>query len=529
MHLKKPNNPSLKYLYFISFVEGGVVMVTELAGARLLAPFFGASLYSWASTLSITLLALMAGYYFGGYVTTKKRFASPTSIIWLLLISGLFVLLLPVLSKSIMESTLHFSFFSGLILSQMLFLFPPIFLMGMMSPMIIFQITRTVDQAGRSAGNIYAISTFGGILFTMGFGFGVIPQYGITLPLTVLGTCVVLLALIFLIYHKISVVKTVVLIFFLFISVQKAINHYANPKELLHPSETLVKKSEGLLGEIRIIDQRQKTPDGKVFYSRKLDVNNMLQNHVFKDNPTVSLTYYVTFIRSLIGQLPLKKTALLIGLGGGSIYSDTQLYKVDVETVEIDKRIYDYGVKYFGMKPHPEKNTITDGRYFINTNDKIFDFIILDVVVGESAAGQLLTTESFQKLYTMLPENGTLIIEHGGIIDFSLNSLAPSIFKTLEAVGFKVSMYNPMQSKTMGDVVFIATKNDTFRNAEIFIAQDFLLEGGPLAEYEVKVSDFNESKAVVLTDDLNKTDILLRPHFISLRNSVRQNLNRLAR
>src|SRR5690554_6544197 len=138
--------PSLNYLYSISFIEGGVVMVTELAGARLLAPFFGASLYSWASTLSITLLALMTGYYFGGYVTTKKRFASPTSIIWLLLLSGLFVLLLPVLSRSIMESTLHLSFFTGLIVSQMLFLFPPIFLMGMMSPMIIFQITRSEER-----------------------------------------------------------------------------------------------------------------------------------------------------------------------------------------------------------------------------------------------------------------------------------------------------------------------------------------------------------------------------------------------
>ena len=30
---------SLNFLYFISFIEGGVVMVTELAGARLLAPF----------------------------------------------------------------------------------------------------------------------------------------------------------------------------------------------------------------------------------------------------------------------------------------------------------------------------------------------------------------------------------------------------------------------------------------------------------------------------------------------------------
>src|SRR5690606_9216084 len=136
-------------------------------------------------------------------------------------------------------------------------------------------------------------------------------------------------------------------------------------------------------------NQRLRSPEGNSFYARKMEVNNMLQNHALLDFPTVSLTYYVTFIRSLIGQLPQKKTALLIGLGGGNIYSDLRLYDVDVESVEIDKRIYDYAVRYFGMEDHPEKNYITDGRYFINTVKKKYDIIILDVVIGESAAGQL--------------------------------------------------------------------------------------------------------------------------------------------
>lgn len=71
----------IKYLYFMSFIEGGVVMVAEIAGAKLLTPYFGASLYSWASTLSITLLALMTGYYFGGFVTTKPKFLSMIKMI----------------------------------------------------------------------------------------------------------------------------------------------------------------------------------------------------------------------------------------------------------------------------------------------------------------------------------------------------------------------------------------------------------------------------------------------------------------
>lgn len=518
---------SLNFLYFISFIEGGVVMVTELAGARLLAPFFGTSLYSWASTLSITLLALMGGYYLGGYVTTKKRFASPVAIIWLFLFSGILVLLLPILSKSIMESTLHLSFFTGLIVSQLLFLLPPIFLMAMMSPMIIFQITSSADQAGRSAGNIYAISTMGGILFTLIFGFVIIPEYGISLPLIILGTAVAVLAVFILIRHKASTTKLLMVSFLLLISTWKAIDQYIHPKHLLEPSETLVLKSEGLMGEIRITDQRMRSPSGTPFYARKMEVNNVLQNSAIRDNPTISLLYYVSFIRSLIGQLPQKESALLIGLGAGSIYSDMTLYDIDIESVEIDKRIYDYGVAYFGMEAHPKKNVITDGRYFINTVDRQYDIIVLDVILGESAAGQLLTQESFQRIHELLSEDGTLIVEHGGILNFSQNGLTPSIFKTMESVGFEVNMYNPMKSNLYGDVVFIGTKNNSLKKEDIFIAKDLLLDGGHLPEYEVSISDFDKDRAVVLTDDRNKTDILQRSHYIDGRNTRRSNLKKL--
>src|SRR4051812_16580817 len=98
--MQKPQmSISLAQLYFVSFIEGGVVMVTEIAGAKMLAPFFGASLYSWASTLSITLFALMTGYYFGGYATSKPKMASADKILWVFFCSGLAVMLMPALGN----------------------------------------------------------------------------------------------------------------------------------------------------------------------------------------------------------------------------------------------------------------------------------------------------------------------------------------------------------------------------------------------------------------------------------------------
>lgn len=58
-----------KYLYLIAFIEGGSVMAIELAGAKMIAPFFGTSLYVWASALAVTLGGLTTGYFAGGWAT----------------------------------------------------------------------------------------------------------------------------------------------------------------------------------------------------------------------------------------------------------------------------------------------------------------------------------------------------------------------------------------------------------------------------------------------------------------------------
>ena len=62
-----------KSLYILSFIEGGVVMSTELVGAKLLAPYFGTSLYVWACVMALTLIGLAGGYFFGGRLSVKKN------------------------------------------------------------------------------------------------------------------------------------------------------------------------------------------------------------------------------------------------------------------------------------------------------------------------------------------------------------------------------------------------------------------------------------------------------------------------
>ncbi len=186
---------AVKKILLISFTEGACVMVAELAGSKMLTPFFGSSMYVWASTLSVTLGALTLGYYWGGTLTRSAERDRPRLLFSLLVAASLLVLVMPFISKAVCGVLVEYTFFSGMIISQLIFLFPPIFFMGSVSPVII-DILAKDQNSGFAAGRVYAISTLGGILATLLAGFWFIPAFGISIPCIVAGLLLLAISII---------------------------------------------------------------------------------------------------------------------------------------------------------------------------------------------------------------------------------------------------------------------------------------------------------------------------------------------
>ena len=58
-------------LYLIAGWSGFLVMAIELLGGRLLAPYFGSSIYVWGAIITVFMLALSLGYLWGGYASLR--------------------------------------------------------------------------------------------------------------------------------------------------------------------------------------------------------------------------------------------------------------------------------------------------------------------------------------------------------------------------------------------------------------------------------------------------------------------------
>src|SRR6476646_4532725 len=73
----------------IAFVVGAASLGTEIAAARLLAPYFGASTIIWANTIATVLVALSAGYAIGGRLADRRGDLRGLSVIVLLAAAAL--------------------------------------------------------------------------------------------------------------------------------------------------------------------------------------------------------------------------------------------------------------------------------------------------------------------------------------------------------------------------------------------------------------------------------------------------------
>jgi hypothetical protein len=122
-------------LAVVAFTAGAAVMIIELAAIRVLAPWFGNSLYTWTGLIGVILTAMSAGYYAGGWLADKKTSYAVLSHI--LATAALLILAIPLMSHLVGAPLAKYNVIMGPVLASLILFALPGFFLGCVSPYII--------------------------------------------------------------------------------------------------------------------------------------------------------------------------------------------------------------------------------------------------------------------------------------------------------------------------------------------------------------------------------------------------------
>jgi len=169
-------------LPLIVVVSGMASMAVEMVAARLLAPFFGTSLYIWGILIGLMLVYLTAGYSLGGRLADSAP--RPAVFFGLNALAAIVVALdgvlaTPVLGASLgATESLPFGLYAGTLAGCLALFAVPVVMLGCVNPFAIRLRVAGVQQAGQTSGTVFALTTVGSLIGTFGAVFWLIPSVG---------------------------------------------------------------------------------------------------------------------------------------------------------------------------------------------------------------------------------------------------------------------------------------------------------------------------------------------------------------
>jgi spermidine synthase len=199
--------------YLVVFVSSCCTLILELVAGGIRAPFIGVSLYTWTSIIGVVLAGISLGNYLGGRIA--DRWPERRTLGILLVAGGLASLaILPLINiataiptgdlidpSNRLGGVLSVDRASLLILRIVfittLIFFPPSFILGMVSPVVIKLTLRDLAHSGGLVGKVYALSTLGSIVGTFATGFVLVQLAGTRLIVLGVGIVLLLLAAVF--------------------------------------------------------------------------------------------------------------------------------------------------------------------------------------------------------------------------------------------------------------------------------------------------------------------------------------------
>ncbi len=438
-----------QYILFATIsITGAVVMMVEILGTRIISPYYGVSLIIWSSLISVTLMALAMGYFFGGKLADGENIIQLSQIIFG---SAIFTGLIPLISEPVQASFEVFGLRGGALASAMILFGPPLTLLGMVGPFVIKLLAFRLEKVGSTSGNVYAISTCGSVIGTLFLGFYLIPVAGTRLIVVVLSIVLFLLGICLVMLERkwrkdSNKNLTVVIISVAILVMILAVGQYKRSKE--YSGYNVVSEAESHYGWVRVVDQpkqriRWLMSDSSTIGAEDLDTGKS----------RLGYQQIVSFIPRFN---PRGEEALLIGLGSGHLVNALKIQGVSTDAIEIDPAVAKAAKDYFSFRASGQV-LVGDARYQVKNLAKNYDFIIHDCFTGGSEPIHLLSIEMLQSLRLRLKDRGVLALNFVGFTQGEHRKTVNAVARTLSEIFPYQRTFLSAPGEKFNDFVFFAS------------------------------------------------------------------------
>ena len=414
-------------LILVVFVAGSCSLAVELSASRLLAPYFGSSLFVWANLIGLILLYLTVGYYVGGRLADRSP--RPGVLYTLTIIAAFLISVIPFLSRPILLwsqsafATYSIGVFYGSLVSVILLFAIPMILLGCVSPFAIRLRIEQVGKSGRTSGQLYAISTAGSIVGTFLPVFLLIPNIGTYRTFFTFAVALLLVSIAGLVGTRVDNgprprngrVDKRLLSILLLIPMALSVLTMRGP----------IKAADGSNGGGVLITERESAYN----YLQVVQVGDELQlimnegvgiHSVYNPHSILTQGYWDDFLVAPYFNNPpftqdqVRKVAL-IGLGAGTAAREfTAAYgPIPIDGVEIDGTVVELGRQYFHMTEPNLHVIVQDGRYYLQTTSQKYDVIGVDTYQQPYVPFQFTTQEFFQTVRDHLTPTGVVALNAG--------------------------------------------------------------------------------------------------------------------
>jgi len=488
------------------FVSGGVLLALEIVASRVVAPFFGNSVYVWGSLIGVFLAALSLGYYLGGRIAT--RWPRPGPFLALVLAGGAATFPIPHVAGAVLGEVAGRDLGPrwGPLLGSAALFFVPAVLMATVSPYAVRLKARTVEGIGNVAGMLYALSTLGSIAGTLLAAFVLISWLGVRSIIQLLGAVEMALAVLGFVWARRAAPAAVAAGTLALVAAFTSAVPPDGP-DVVYARDTVYHR-------ITVSDE------GVIRYLR---LDRYWQSGRDRATPLRTVFSYTDYLHLPLALIPHPKRVLFVGMGGGTapsrFFHDYPDLAIDV--VEIDPAVADTARRYFGLPRSPHLTVhVQDGRLWLRRATDRYDLIVLDAYLIDTIPFHLATREFYEEAAARLAPGGAVAANVIGALRGPESRLFRAIDKTFASVFPAVYVF-PVDGdagEALQNIIIVgaagprldaravrARAQDAVASGRVTVA-GFAQDAATLVERPIETGD-----VPLLTDDFAPTDVLAAP------------------